>query len=117
MTSEIFAPLAAALADIDGLEPLPCDGAGHPAEGAAACVHVRCTLKSPEREELLAWLAPLVRRGRWVMSALVARRDLYSLSFRPARPADNEAAALALATLLADPAARADTHIPDRRGR
>src|SRR5687768_3988517 len=110
--------VAAAVAQVEGLEPLPCDGKGHPIEDALACAHVRCTLKSPSREELLAQIGPLVRRAGWVMAALVARPDLYSLSWKPPkRGGDLEAAAAKLAAMLRDPAARGDGAVPDRRGR
>ena len=112
--------LSAAISRIDGLEPLACDGLGHPIEDAAACLHVRCGLKSPAREELLARVGPLVRRAGWVMAALVARPDLYSLSWKPPKRGaeGGEAAATAkLEALLGDPAALAEATVPDRRGR
>ena len=109
--------VAAALAAVDGLEVLPCDGKGHPLEDAVACVHVRCTLPSPRREELLGWLGALVRRAQFVMAALIDRRDLYQIGFKPLRPgADVREAAAKLVALLADPAAR-DGAVVDRRGR
>jgi hypothetical protein len=116
--SEPLAEVDAAVAQVEGLEPVACDGQGHPIEDAQACTHVRCTLKSPQREELLAQIGPLVRRAGWVMAALVARSDLYSLSWKPPkRGGDVAAAASKLAAMLRDPAARSDGAVPDRRGR
>lgn len=110
--------LSAAIAALPGFEPLPCDGQGHPIEGAAACLHVRCTLKSPQREEALARVGPAVRKASFVMAALIDRRDLYSLSFKPAqRGADVAAAAAKLASLLRDESVLGSQDVVDRRGR
>lgn len=115
---EPLAPVARALASVEGLEPLACDGEGHPIEGAAACLHFRLHVASPRREVLLGTLGAVVRRARFVLAALVDRRDLYSLSFKPQKrgPTVSEAAH-ALAELLCDPDAFASDHVPDRRGR
>ena len=116
--SEPLSGVASALAEIDGLETLPCDGIGHPLEDALACVHVRCTLPSPRREELLGWLGALVRRAQFVMAALIDRRDLYQLGLKPnKRGADVAEAAAKLEALLRDPSARGAVIMVDRRGR
>ncbi len=118
MESDPLADVSAALAAIDGIEVLACDGEGHPIPDATACLHVRCDLTSPKREELLARIGPVVRRGKFAMAALVDRRDLYSFSYRPPkRGGDVAAAAARLAGLLRDPAALGSGEVPDRRGR
>ena len=115
---DALSQVAAALGAIEGLEVLPCDGLGHPLENAVACLHVRCTLASPRREELLGWLGSLVRRAQFVMAALIDRRDLYQVGFKPSRrDADVDEFALKLVALLADPAARSGAVVVDRRGR
>lgn len=116
--SDTLSRVAAALDAIEGLETLPCDGLGHPLENAVVCLHVRCTLGSPRREELLGWLGSLVRRAQFVMAALIDRRDLYQVGFKPSRKdADVEEFALKLDALLRDPAACDATVVVDRRGR
>lgn len=113
-------PLGAVMRALDaipGLEALPCDGEGHPIPEVSACVHARCTVASPEREELLARVAPVVRRARFVMAALVDRRDLYMLGLPPGRGQDVEEAGARLATLLGDASALDSGEVPDRRGR
>ena len=118
MQHEKLEGVASALAAIPGLEPLICDGAGHPIEDASACLHVRCTLASPQREELLASVGPLMRKAQFVMAALIDRRNLYSVSWKaPKRGGDVAEAAGKLEALLRDPAARAALDVPDRRGR
>lgn len=113
-----LAGVAAALGAIEGLQPLPCDGLGHPIADAAACLHLRCTLKSPQREETLARVGPVVRKAAFVLAALVDRRDLYSLSFKPPkRGADLAPAAAKLEALLRDPKELASQDVVDRRGR
>jgi hypothetical protein len=110
--------VGAAMAAIGGLEPLPCDGQGHPIEDALACLHLRCTFASPQREEMLARVAPAVRKAHFVMAALVDRRDLYSLSYKPPKgSADLDAAAAKLAKLVGDPAVLGSQDVVDRRGR
>lgn len=110
--------VASAFSSIEGLEALPCDGLGHPIEDAEACLHLRCSLKSPRREEILAMVGPVVRKAAFVMAALVDRRDLYSLSYKPGkRGGDLAAAAAKLEALLRDPAQLAAGDVPDRRGR
>ena len=109
---------ASAIERLEGLEPVPCDGLGHPIEDATACLHLRCTVKSPRREEILARVAPVVRKAGFVMAALIDRADLYSLSYKPPkRGGDLEAAAARLAALLADPPEPGADDVPDRRGR
>jgi hypothetical protein len=109
--------VAAALRQIEGVEPLPCDGHGHHLEGFAACLHVRIGLPSPRREEMLGRLASLVRRQHFVLASLVERPDLYNLTYRPGRRgADLAAAGSALAALLLEPTAWGDAQAPDRRG-
>ena len=116
--SEPLAGVAAAFADIDGIEALPCDGLGHPLEDAMACLHLRCSLPSPRREEMLGWLGSLVRRAQFVMAALIDRRDLYQLGLKPSkRGVDVAEAAAKLEALLRDPAQRGAVVITDRRGR
>lgn len=116
--SESLAGVAAAFAEIDGIEPLDCDGLGHPLEDALACLHLHCSLPSPQREELLGWVGPLVRRAQFVMAALVDRRDLYQLGLKPGkRGVDVNEAAAKLEALLRDPAARTPGQAVDRRGR
>lgn len=116
--SDPLAAVAAAVAALPGLTPLPCDGRGHPIEDAVACLHVRCTLPSPRREEVLGLVAPLVRRAKFVMAALVDRRDLYCIGYRPGkRGGDVADAAARLAALLASPSQLAAGEMPDRRGR
>lgn len=108
----------AAMDAIEGLETSACDGEGHPIPDAEACFHFRCSLPSPDREELLARVAPVVRRAKWVLAALVDRRDLYSVSWqRPKRGGDLADAAERLASLLADDEALGSGIVPDRRGR
>ena len=110
--------VAAALGDIEGLHPLPCDGLGHPIEDAAACLHLRCSLKSPQREEALARVGPVVRKASFVLAALIDRRDLYSLSYKPPkRGADLGAAAAKLEALLRNPEELRSQDVVDRRGR
>ena len=107
-----------ALSAIEGTEAMPCDGSGHPIPDADACFHVRCSLPSPRREELLARVAPVVRRAKFVLAALVDRRDLYSVSWkRPKRGGELEQAAAELAGLLRDEQALGSGIVPDRRGR
>ena len=114
----LLGDLATALGEIDGLEPLPCDGAGHPIEGAEACVHLHCTLKSPQREEALARVGPVVRKAGFVLAALIDRRDLYSLSYKPPKKgSDLAVAATKLAALLRDPVELGSQDVVDRRGR
>ena len=111
-------PLADAVDRVGGRSALPCDGQGHPIEDAAACLHVRCTLPSPQREELLGRISPLARRSKFIMAALVARRDLYSLGWHPGkRGGDLEAAVAELAARLSDPEQLAAAEAVDRRGR
>jgi hypothetical protein len=121
MIHDVEGPLAGvalALDDVDGLQALPCDGIGHPLEDAVACVHVKCSLPSPQREEMLGWLGSLVRRAQFVMAALIDRRDLYQIALKPGkRGVETEAAAAKLEALLQDPAARESRDVPDRRGR
>lgn len=110
--------VAAALAALGGFEPLPCDGEGHPIEDAAACLHLRTSLKSPQREEALGRVAPVVRKASFVLAALIDRRDLYSLSYKPPKHgADLAAASAKLEALLRDPVAMASGETVDRRGR
>ena len=110
--------LATAIDAVDGLESLPCDGEGHPIEDADACLHVRCTLKSPRREELLATVGPAARRAHFVMAALVDRRDLYSFAFKPGKRRTSLAEACEkLIALLSDMDSLASGPVPDRRGR
>ena len=109
--------VAAALSAIPGLEAVPCEGR-HQIEDAVACVHVRCLIKSPQREELFARVAPLVRRAQFVLAAMVDVKDNYSLGYKPGkRGGDLSAAAEKLEALLRDPAALASGEVPDRRGR
>ena len=85
---------------------------------AVACVHVRCALPSPQREETLGRLGPLVRRARFVMAALVDRRDRYSVSLpQDKRRRDPVEAVSKLVELLSDPERLQDGIVPDRRGR
>jgi hypothetical protein len=113
-----LAPLAEALGELEGLQPLPCDGQGHPIEGAEACLHLRTSLKSPQREEALARVGPVVRKAGFVMAALIDRRDLYSLSYKPAKKGSDLGAAVEkLAALLRDPAELRSQDVVDRRGR
>jgi len=113
-----LAAVAAAIAAVPGLTPLPCDGRGHPIEDAVACLHVRCTLASPRREEVLGRVGPLVRRAKFVMAALVDRADLYCIGYKPGKRGRAVAdAAAELADLLADPAQLEAGEVPDRRGR
>jgi hypothetical protein len=108
----------AAMEAIPGLTTLDCDGEGHPIPDAEACFHVTCALPSPDREELLAQVAPVVRRAKFVLAALVDRRDLYSVSWRaPRRGGGLAAAGDRLAQLLADDEALGSGIVPDRRGR
>ncbi|MEM7245305.1 MAG: hypothetical protein AAF533_08170 [Acidobacteriota bacterium] len=110
--------LVEALSAVPGLEAMDCDGEGHPIPDPVACVHVRCTLSSPDREMLLGKVGPLIRRSRFVMAALVDRADLYAISYAPdKRRPDPEPAIEKLLGLLADPAELASDHVPDRRGR
>ncbi len=110
--------LAAALDAVPGLQALPCDGLGHPIENAAACLHLRSTVPSPQREELLARVAPVVRKASFVLAALIDRRDLYSLSFKPPpRGGDLAASAAKLETLLRDLRDTDPADMVDRRGR
>ncbi len=103
---------------IEGLTTVDCDGLGHPIPDTDACFHVRCSLPSPGREELLAQVAPVVRRAKFVLAALVDRRDLYSVSWKaPKRNPDLAQAAARLAELFADEQALASGIVPDRRGR
>ena len=118
MIDEQLAGVADALSAIEGLASLPCDGAGHPIEGAAACLHVRCSLASPRREEIFALVAPIVRKAQFVLAALVDRRDLYALSYKPPKgTGDLAVAAAKLEALLRDPEALAARDVVDRRGR
>ena len=118
MDHDDLAIVAAAIDALPGLQSMPCDGLGHPIEDAAACLHVRCLLASPQREELLGGIGPLVRRAQFVMAALIGRRDLYSLSWKPGPRGGTVAdAAAKLEALLRDPAALASGEVPDRRGR
>ena len=115
---ELLSEAFRALDAIEGLEASPCDGKGHPIPDAVACLHVRCTLPSPAREELLARVAPVVRRAKVVMAALIDRRDLYSVSFTPpGRGGDPAEAAARLAALLRDESELASGRVPARRGR
>jgi len=103
---------------ITGLSTLDCDGQGHPIPDTQACFHVRCTIPSPQREELLARVAPVVRRAKFVLAALVDRRDLYSVSWKaPKRGGGLSEAGARLASLLSDHEALGSGIVPDRRGR
>lgn len=118
MSTDPLAPALEAVNAIEGLEALPCDGRGHPIPDADACFHLRCELPSPHREELLARVAPVVRRAKFVMAALVDRRDLYSISWkRPKRGGELEEAAAKLASLLSSSDELGSGIVPDRRGR
>lgn len=118
MNDEHLEAARTAMEAIEGLHALDCDGKGHPIPDADACFHVSCTLPSPGREELLARVAPVVRRAKFVLAALVDRRDLYSVSWRaPKRGGDLGQAAERLAQLLADDEALGSGIVPDRRGR
>ena len=60
---------------LEGLEALPCDGRGHPIENAEACMHIRCTLLSPRREELLAAVGPVARKAQFERVMLIHRTE------------------------------------------
>jgi hypothetical protein len=82
---EALTPLREHLLTLPGVTPLPCDGEGHAVEGMAACMHLRIAVPSPAREELLGRVAPVARQAQFVLTALVGRRDLYSLAYRPGK--------------------------------
>ena len=118
MSDPILQPAREAVDAIEGLASLPCDGEGHPIPDADACFHLRCELPSPRREELLAQVAPVIRRAQWVLAALVDRKDLYSVSWKkPKRRGELDAAVEKLARLLSDDEALGSGVVPDRRGR